>query len=95
MLRPLYGVPSSARMLHLTVAKWMKEQGFQMVGFEDSVWSRPAGGRYGERITVSAHIDDLLIACADKGALELFKHDLLKRFDCTDEGEVVQYLGCE
>eukprot|EP00961_Rhodomonas_salina_P133878 1801435-Rhodomonas_salina.2 len=95
MLRPLYGVPSSACMLHLTVAKWMKEQGFQTVGFEDSVWSRPAGGRYGSRITVSAHIDDLLIACADKGALELFKRDLLKRFDCTDKGEVVQYLGCE
>eukprot|EP00961_Rhodomonas_salina_P047595 639514-Rhodomonas_salina.1 len=40
VLRPLYGVPSSSRMLHLTVAKWMREQGFQTVGFEDSVWSR-------------------------------------------------------
>eukprot|EP00961_Rhodomonas_salina_P006695 90923-Rhodomonas_salina.1 len=73
----------------------MREQGFQTVGFEDSVWSRPGGGRYGSRITVSAHIDDLLIACADKDVLELFKHDLCKRFDCTNEGEVSQYLGCE
>eukprot|EP00961_Rhodomonas_salina_P279988 3782338-Rhodomonas_salina.2 len=95
VLRPLYGVPSSERMLHLTVAKWMKEQGFQTVGFEDSVWSRQSGGSYGARITVSAHIDDLLIACADKAALELFKRDLLMRFDGTDEGEVEQYLGCK
>eukprot|EP00961_Rhodomonas_salina_P209359 2826125-Rhodomonas_salina.1 len=63
----------------------MKEQGFQTAGFEDSVWSRPSGGRYRARITVSAQIDDLLIACADKGALELFKRDLLMRFDGTDE----------
>lgn len=95
VLRPLYGVPSSAHMLHLTLAKWMRGQGFQTVGFEDSVWSRPAGGRYGLRITVSAHIDDLLIACADKDASQLFKRDLLTRFHGTDEGEVEQYLGCE
>eukprot|EP00961_Rhodomonas_salina_P184598 2492229-Rhodomonas_salina.2 len=62
VLRPLYGVPSSARMLQLTLSKWMKEHGFQTVGFENSVWSRPAGGRNGSRITVSAHIDELLIA---------------------------------
>eukprot|EP00961_Rhodomonas_salina_P116586 1569338-Rhodomonas_salina.1 len=28
VLRPLYGIPSSARALHLTLSKWFKEQGF-------------------------------------------------------------------
>eukprot|EP00961_Rhodomonas_salina_P093026 1252381-Rhodomonas_salina.2 len=73
----------------------MREQGSLTVEFEDLVWSLPGGGLYCSRITVSAHIDDLLIACTNKDALELFKHDLCKCFDCTDEGKVSQYLGCE
>ena len=28
VLRPLYGIPSSARALHFTLAKWFREQGF-------------------------------------------------------------------
>eukprot|EP00961_Rhodomonas_salina_P000591 8506-Rhodomonas_salina.1 len=26
--RPLYGIPSSARALHLTLSRWFKDQGF-------------------------------------------------------------------
>lgn len=95
VLRPLYGIPSSARVLHLTLAKWFTEQGFKTVGFEDSVWSRPAGDRYGGLLIVSAHIDDCLIACEDKATMNYFKADFLKQFDGTDEGEVDQYLGCK
>eukprot|EP00961_Rhodomonas_salina_P189163 2552264-Rhodomonas_salina.1 len=46
VLHPLYGIPSSARALHLTLSKWFKEQGFSTAGFEDSVWVREAGGKY-------------------------------------------------
>eukprot|EP00961_Rhodomonas_salina_P093577 1259041-Rhodomonas_salina.4 len=91
VLLPLYGIPSSARALNLTLAKWFKERGFETVGFEDSVWSRPGGGRYQTRITVSAHIDELLIATADLSVImmALFKSDFLSRFDGTDEQEVI------
>eukprot|EP00961_Rhodomonas_salina_P045692 613541-Rhodomonas_salina.1 len=51
VLLPLYGIPSSARALALTLDCWFKEKGFSSVGFADSVWSRPAGGRYASRIT--------------------------------------------
>jgi hypothetical protein len=33
------------------------------VGFEESVWVRPKGGKYGEDIYVSTHVDDYLISC--------------------------------
>eukprot|EP00961_Rhodomonas_salina_P159461 2147337-Rhodomonas_salina.1 len=36
VLRPLYGIPSSARALHFTLDKWMKSEGFTQSGFEDS-----------------------------------------------------------
>eukprot|EP00961_Rhodomonas_salina_P046079 618683-Rhodomonas_salina.1 len=42
VLRPLYGVASSSRALHLTLSSWMKSQGFCTAGFEESIWVRPA-----------------------------------------------------
>ena len=95
VLRPLYGIPSSARALHLTLDKYLKSQGFEQVGCEQSVWQRPAGGIYPAQIILSAHIDDNLIACESLKVLQAFKRDFLSRFDGTDEGEVSQYLGCQ
>ncbi len=58
--RPLYGNPSSRRTLHKTMDAYFKREGFDTVGFEESVWRRPAGGKYTEDIFVSAHVDDCL-----------------------------------
>eukprot|EP00961_Rhodomonas_salina_P115994 1561016-Rhodomonas_salina.1 len=62
----------------------MKSQGFVTAGFEDSVW-----------LIVSAHIDDLLVSCADIATLNKFKAAFLSRFDGTDDGQLREYLGCE
>jgi hypothetical protein len=47
--RPLYGNPSSRCALHKTLdAYFMSEsEGFEHVGFEESMWLRPKGGKYG------------------------------------------------
>ena len=95
VLRPLYGIPSSARALHLTLDSWFKGEGFSNTGFETSVWFRKAGGEFGGDLIVSAHIDDCLMACSDRDVLERFKKKFLSCFDGTDEGPVTQYLGCE
>ena len=95
VIRPLYGIPSSARALHLTVDRYLKSEGFESLGFEDSVWVREPGGEYPHRIIFSAHIDDCLILCKDKGTLNKFKFKYLKSFDGTDEGELTRHLGCE
>ena len=95
VVRPLYGIPSSARALHFTLVRWFREQGFTQAGFEESVFIRKAGGRYKEDIYVSSHIDDLLTACKDPATLALFKQDFLAAFEGTDDGPVEDYLGCE
>jgi hypothetical protein len=40
-----------------------KSEGFDTIGFEQSVWVRPAGGKYSEDIYVSAHVDNCLLSC--------------------------------
>jgi hypothetical protein len=65
------------------------------MGFEESVWVRPKGGKYGEDIYVSTHVDDCLISCKSTATMSKFKQELLNRSQGTDEGEVREYLGCE
>jgi hypothetical protein len=38
VLRPLYGSPSSPRDLHKTMDSYFKSEGFDTIGFEESVW---------------------------------------------------------
>jgi hypothetical protein len=70
-------------------------EGFEYVGFEESVWMRPNGGKYWEIIYVSTHVDDCLICCKSTATMSRFKQELLTRLQGTDEGEVKEYLGCE
>ena len=95
VVKLLYGIPASARALHFTFARWFKENGFEHAGFEESVFIHQPDDRYNARIIVSAHIDDLLIACADLDVMAKFKADFLSTFEGTDEGPVHEYLGCE
>ena len=73
----------------------MNIEGFDTIGFEESVWRRPAGGKYADDIYVTSHVDNCLIACKSTTVMAAFKQDLLSRFVGTDEGEVTEYLRCE
>ena len=93
--KPLYGNPSSPRALHKTLDAYFRSEGFDHVGFEESVWMRPKDEKYGEDIYVSAHVDDCLICCKSADMMAKFKEEFLRRFHGTDLGEVKEYLGCE
>jgi hypothetical protein len=41
---------------------------------------------------VSVHVDDQLIACSDRPALNAFKQLLNARFECTDNGPINYFL---
>jgi hypothetical protein len=90
--RPLYGMPSAARAWHHTMSAYLKSQGCNLVGFERSMWTVVKEGHV---ILITAHIDDFIIACADRKVLDEFRTALLQRFEGTYEGEVHTYLGCE
>ena len=55
VLRPLYRNPSSPRAPHKTMDALVKSEGFDAIGFEESVWKR-AGGKYAEDIMCPAHM---------------------------------------
>jgi hypothetical protein len=74
---------------------FFKSEGFDTIGFEESVWKRAGGGKYAEDIYMSVHVDDCLIACKSKDIMTDSKKEILTRFVGAHEGEVTEYLGCE
>jgi hypothetical protein len=38
---------------------YFRSEGFDTIGFEESVWRRPAGGKYAEDFFISAHVEDV------------------------------------
>jgi hypothetical protein len=90
--RPLYGMPIAARAWHHTMSAYLRSQGCKLVGFERSMWTVVKEGHV---ILFTAHIDDFIIAWADRKVLDEFRTALLQRFEGTYEGEVHTYLGYE
>ena len=72
---------------------FFKSEGFDTIGFEESVWKRIGGGKYTEDIYVSAHVNDCLITCKSKDIMTVFKKEILTRFIGTDEGVYVHGHG--
>ena len=77
--KPLYGSPSSPKALHKTMDAYFKFEGFDTIGFEESVWVRPADGKYSEDIYVSAHVDNCLLSCKSPDVMSKLKRDLFGR----------------
>ena len=90
--RPLYGMPSAARAWFTTMSEFLQNEGCSKVGYEESMWQVTQNGH---NIVLAAHIDDFVIACADRPTLDSFRSRLLEVFDGTYEGEIRTYLGCE
>jgi hypothetical protein len=90
--RPLYGNPSSLRAIHKTLDAHFRSEGFQHVGFEESVWMRPKGREYLEDVYISAHVDNCLICCKSPTVMAAFKRNLFKHFQGTDESETIPGL---
>ena len=63
---------------------FLKNERFDTIGFEESVWKRADGGKHGEDIYVSSHVDDCLIASKSNDILTIFKNEILTQFIGTD-----------
>jgi len=92
LFKPPHGMPSVARAWRMTLSAFLNREGCETLSFEKSIW-RAVINRH--RILLGAHIDDFVIACANRGVLNAFQKRLLEAFACTYEGPLEHYLGCE
>jgi len=92
LLRPLYGMLSAARAWHTTMSAFVEREGCEPVVFEKSMWRVVIDSH---RIPLGAHINDFVIACANRPVLDAFRKRLLEAFEGTYEDPSEHYLGCE
>ena len=78
LLKPLYGMPSAARAWHTTMSNFLAKEGCATVGFEKSMWTVMMDSA---RILLGDHIDDFVIACANRQVLDGFRARLLDAFE--------------
>jgi len=75
LLKPLYSMTSAARAWHTTMSAFLAKEGWATVGFEKSMWTVTI---HRARILLGAHIDDFVIACANRQVLDGFRARLLR-----------------
>jgi len=85
-------MPSAARAWHTTICPFLAKEGCATVGLEKSTWTVTIDGG---RNLLGAHIDDFVIACANRKMLDGLRARLLDDFEGTYEGKLQHYLGCE
>jgi len=69
LLKPLYSMPSAVRAWHTTMSAFLSKEGCATVGFEKSMWTVTIDGT---RILLGTHIDDFVIACANRQVFDGF-----------------------
>jgi len=93
LFKSLHGMPSVARAWLTTMSTFLNREGCETVSFEKI--QRAVINCHRILHVLGAHIDDFVIACANRGVLNAFQKRLLEAFECTYEGPLEHYLGCE
>ena len=92
LTRALYGCIESAKLWYNNLKATLVGYGFKMNNKDNCVFCKTVRGK---QLTVCFHVDDLMITCEDKSAVE----DLLVHLERTyktitiNRGEVQNYLG--
>jgi hypothetical protein len=88
--KSLYGLKQSPRCFNKAFDQWMREQGLVPTHADPCIYTWSNNGTF---LILSVHVDDQLIACNSRAALDEFKGKLNKRFECSDGGPVAYFLG--
>ena len=88
--KSLYGLKQSPRCFNKRLDKWLQSQGLVPTSADPCVYTQRHNGHF---LMLSVHVDDQLIACNNRTALNNFKKALNSEFECKDSGPVSYFLG--
>ncbi|CAI7886252.1 unnamed protein product [Closterium sp. NIES-54] len=91
--RPVYGLRQAPREWHDTLRTTLAALGFAPSSADPSLFLRTNTSL--PPFYVLVYIDNLVFATTDTEALTLVKSELQKRHNCTDLGELRNYLGLQ
>jgi hypothetical protein len=90
--KALYGCVQSAKLWYDMLVKYLVSEGFTPNPIDPCVFNKTIRE---SQCTICLHVDDMMITCADKAALEEFVSKVTSQFDdcVVHRGKVHSYLG--
>ncbi len=88
--KSLYGFKQSPRCFNKAFDEWLRGQGLTPTGADPCIYTRRQGNTF---LMLSVHVNDHLIACNSRSALDSFKLTLNNKFECSDSGPAGYSLG--
>jgi hypothetical protein len=85
-----YGLKQSPRCFNKAFDKWLKEHDFKVAKADSCLYT--CHSTNGDFIMLSIHVENQLIACNNRVALDKFKQQLNAQFECADSGCVGYFL---
>jgi hypothetical protein len=87
--KALYGLKQSPRCFNKSLDKWLHEQGFESTNGDSCLYYRSIDNN---KVLISLHVDDQLIASNNWSHLDIFKKQLDDMFECSDSGPANYFL---
>ncbi|KAJ0844964.1 putative RNA-directed DNA polymerase [Helianthus annuus] len=91
--RSLYGLKQSPRQWYLRFDGYMVSKGFKRSEYDTCVYYKEYDTQ--EFIYLLLYVDDMLLACKDKGQISATKRMLMAEFNMKELGEAKKIMGME
>lgn len=91
--KSLYGLKQSPRQWYKRFDSFMLTKGFARSLFDQCVYYKIVN--LTDKLYLLQYVDDMLIACINRGEIEKVKAELSSEFDMKDLGEAKKILGIE
>ena len=90
--RALYGTVEAAKAWYDNISTYLLDIGFNMNKIDKCVFNYTVSG---VQITVGIYVDDLIISCADRDVIRMFKEALLSKYQEInfEDNKTLPYLG--
>lgn len=88
--KSIYGLKQSPRLFNKTLDAFLQSEGLKPSSADSCVYTRRRDGHF---LLLAVHVDDQIIACDSRSALDDFKRRLNARFECSNSGPIGYFLG--
>lgn len=90
--KALYGLRQARSAWYSKLNKCLEELGFSKCPYEHAVYTKKIGE---ETLIIAVYVDDSLITGTSRSVIEGFKAQMSHKFDMSDLGLLLHYLGLE
>jgi hypothetical protein len=90
--KALYGTIEAAKLWYTTLSRYLQRVGFKANDYDLCVFNKVMNS---SQVTITLHVDDLMISCVDKTCVDAVLEDLRREYSRINvqDAKILDYLG--